>query len=75
MEDSAAGSSFRTVHTATSAGVMRKDKLNRFHFCCNMFERMEMEDEFLEGIVFSDGTVFHVGGKVNKHNVRIENRT
>jgi hypothetical protein len=32
---------------------------------------MEMDDQFLDKIVFSDEAVFHVNVKVNKHNPHI----
>jgi hypothetical protein len=34
-----------------------------------MFHRIENE-RFLDSVIFSDESTFHVGGKVNNHNCR-----
>lgn len=46
------------------------DKVRRFEFCTRFQEFME-KDEFCDNLVFSDEAVFHLSGKVNRHNVRI----
>jgi hypothetical protein len=42
----------------------------RFQFCVDFQQQLE-EDGFAEKLVFSDETILHVRGKVNRHNVRI----
>ena len=46
------------------------DKQKRKQFCVDMPEKLE-ENEFNERLVFSDKTLFHTNGKVNRQNVRI----
>ena len=47
------------------------DKPRRKDFAFDMLTRMAEDGNFLERICFSDEAIFHVSGKINKHNVRI----
>lgn len=47
------------------------DKEKRHEFCVEMFDKMEEEDDYVNKIVFSDETTFHLSGKINLHNVRM----
>jgi hypothetical protein len=49
--------------------VSDEDKTRQYSFCNDMFECMELEDNFLTRIDFSDEAMFHNSGKVNKHNI------
>ncbi|PNF31024.1 hypothetical protein B7P43_G18027 [Cryptotermes secundus] len=40
-------------------------------FCMQMFHRIQDDEKFLDSIIFSDESMFHVSGKVNTHNCRI----
>jgi hypothetical protein len=46
------------------------DHVERINFCINMQEAI-VEDGFLDRLVFSDESTFHLSGKVYRHNVRI----
>ena len=37
----------------------------------NMLQRISEDEAFLKRVCFSDEAIFHVSGKLNKHNVRI----
>jgi hypothetical protein len=45
-------------------------KRKRFEFCDRMLQNME-DDTFLLRLIFSDEAMFHLSGKVKRHNVRI----
>lgn len=47
------------------------DKEQRLEFCGFILEQTELDESFISRLVFSDEAVFHLTGKVNKHNVRI----
>ena len=51
--------------------ITQDDRVARKEFAVTMLRRMEQYSNFLEQIIFSDESTFHVSGKVNKHNVRI----
>jgi len=36
-----------------------------------MFQRIQDDGEFLDSVIFSDESTFHVSGRVNTHNCRI----
>lgn len=44
--------------------------IDRSNFCIKMQDAIT-EEGFLDRVVFSDESTFHISGKVNKHNVRI----
>jgi hypothetical protein len=46
------------------------DRIDRTNVCIKMQVSM-MEDGFLDRVVFSDESGFHISGKVHRHNVRI----
>ena len=46
------------------------DHIDQSNFCINMQDAMK-EEGFLDHVVFSDESTFHISGKVNRHNVRI----
>ena len=46
------------------------DHIDRTNFCIKMQDAMTEED-FLDRVVFSDESTFHINGKVHRHNVRI----
>jgi translation initiation factor IF-1 len=41
-------------------------------FCVEMFDKTENEYDYLNKTVFSDEVTFHLSGKINRHNVRIQ---
>jgi hypothetical protein len=47
-----------------------QDHKLRLHFCVDFQQQLE-EDGFAEKLVFSDGAMFLVWGKVNPHNICI----
>ena len=48
-----------------------RDYVARRAFAAWCLENLESDENFMSRIIFSDECVFHVSGKVNKHNVRI----
>jgi len=46
------------------------DHIDWSNFCIKMQDAMK-EEGFLDRVVFSDESVFHISGKVHRHNVRI----
>ncbi|XP_046658923.1 uncharacterized protein LOC124353121 [Homalodisca vitripennis] len=46
-------------------------KAARGEFCAVMLVRMGEDETFLNSIIFSDESTFHISGKVNTHNCRI----
>jgi hypothetical protein len=46
------------------------DHVEHTNFCIKMQEAMAV-DGFLDRVVFSDESTFHISGKVHMHNVRI----
>jgi hypothetical protein len=40
-------------------------------FCMQMFHLMQDDERFLDSVIFSDESPFHVSGKVLTHNCRI----
>jgi hypothetical protein len=46
------------------------DKVVRKEFCMQMFYQIQ-EERFLDSVIFSDESTFHVSGKVNSNNCRI----
>jgi len=46
------------------------DHIDRSNFCIKMQNAMT-EEGFLDRVVFSDESTFHISGKVHRHNVRI----
>ncbi|PSN37298.1 hypothetical protein C0J52_24716 [Blattella germanica] len=53
-----------------SIGI-EEDKVIRRDFCIDMLRHNEDNVGFCERIVFSDGSTFHLSGKLNTQNVRI----
>ena len=47
------------------------DKVVRKEFCMQMFQRIQDDGKFLDSVIFSDESTFHVSGRVNTHNCRI----
>ncbi|PNF27089.1 hypothetical protein B7P43_G08552 [Cryptotermes secundus] len=47
------------------------DKVVRKEFCMKMFHRMQDDEKFLDSVILSDESTFHVSGNVNTHNCRI----
>ena len=47
------------------------DKLARLNFCLSLQEKMAQNDDITSRLIFSDKACFHIGGKVNRHNIRI----
>ena len=47
------------------------DKNKRCDFCESVLGRCDDEEGFMDRIIFSDESTFHISGKVNKQNVRI----
>jgi hypothetical protein len=47
------------------------DGVARQHFAEEMFDRIDLDVDFFEKIMFRDEATFHVSGKVHRHNVRI----
>ena len=45
--------------------------MKRFNFCCGIQNPTETDDDFLTRLTFSDESMFHLRGKMNRHNVRI----
>ncbi|KAG8325879.1 hypothetical protein J6590_055776 [Homalodisca vitripennis] len=43
----------------------------REEFCAVMLDRIGKDETFLNSIIFSDESTFHISGKVNTHNCRI----
>ena len=48
-----------------------RDYVARRAFAAWCLQNLESNENFMSCIIFSDECVFHVSGKVNKHNVRI----
>jgi hypothetical protein len=48
-----------------------EDHRRRLDFCLQLQDFMSSDDHFLEKVQFSDETTFHIGGAVNRRNVRI----
>ncbi|GFU74138.1 DUF4817 domain-containing protein [Trichonephila clavipes] len=46
------------------------DYAKRYGFAVDMLHRLVADEHFLNRILFSDESTFHVSGMVNKHNVR-----
>jgi len=46
------------------------DRIDQSNFCIKMQDAMT-EEGFLDRVVFSDKSTFHISGKVHRHNVRI----
>jgi len=46
--------------------------IDQSNFCIKMQEAMT-EEGFLDFVVFSDESMFHISGKVHRHNVRVWN--
>ena len=46
------------------------DHIDRSNFCIKMQDAMT-EEGFLDRVVFSDESTFHISGKVPRHNVRL----
>ncbi|GBN14641.1 hypothetical protein AVEN_39551-1 [Araneus ventricosus] len=42
----------------------------RFNFAVDMLHRIDVENDFLERIIFTDEATFHVSDHINKHNTR-----
>ena len=51
--------------------ITDKDKVARQQFCVEMFDRIAGNETFLENVIFSDESMFHISGKVNTRNCRI----
>ncbi|PNF13977.1 hypothetical protein B7P43_G08668, partial [Cryptotermes secundus] len=47
------------------------DKVVRKGFCMQMFHRIQDDEKFLDSVIFSDESTFHVSGEVSTHNCRI----
>ena len=47
------------------------DHRKRTDFAVEMLSRIEENDKYLDLVLFSDESTFHVGGKVNRYNCRI----
>ncbi|GBN29660.1 Sodium-dependent high-affinity dicarboxylate transporter 3 [Araneus ventricosus] len=43
----------------------------RFNFAVDMLHRIDVDNDFLQRIIFTDEATFHMSGHVNKHNTRI----
>ena len=51
--------------------ITDEDKVARMQFCVEMFDRIADNETFLDNVIFSDESTFHISGKVNTHNCRI----
>ena len=51
--------------------LMNADKVVHKEFCMQMFQRIQDDGKFLDSVIFSDESTFHVSGRVNIHNCRI----
>ena len=47
------------------------DYPRRAAFATDILERIDVDNEYLQRVCFSDESTFHLSGKVNRHNVRI----
>ncbi|GFW83207.1 DUF4817 domain-containing protein [Trichonephila clavipes] len=46
------------------------DYAKRYGFAVDILHRLDADEHFLNRVLFSDESTFHVSGMVNKHNVR-----
>lgn len=51
--------------------ITDQDKVARAEFCDKMLNVIEEDETFLNSIIFSDESTFHISGNVNTHNCRI----
>lgn len=51
--------------------IKHTDRIARKNFCADMLNRLDVDEHFLDNIIFSDESTFHLSGKVNTHNCRI----
>lgn len=51
--------------------ITDNDKMVRRDFCAEMLDRIADDETYLNHVIFSDESTFHVSGKVNTHNCRI----
>ena len=51
--------------------VKPDDKPKRATFSEDILQRIEIENNFLDKVMFSDEWTFHLSGKVNRHNLQI----
>jgi hypothetical protein len=49
--------------------VKPDDKPRRPTFAADILQRIEIDDNFLAKVLFSDEATFHLSGMVNKHNM------
>jgi hypothetical protein len=52
-------------HLADAGNVSRKE------FCTQMFHRIQDDERFLDSLIFSDDSMFHVNDRANTHNCKI----
>ncbi|GBN54596.1 hypothetical protein AVEN_21553-1 [Araneus ventricosus] len=51
--------------------LKQSDLSIRFNFAVDMLHRIDVDNDFLQRIIFTDEATFHVSGHVNKYNTRI----
>ena len=62
---------FKPYRIQTVQKLSDKDHRRRLDFCLQLQDLMSSDHHFLEKVQFSDETTFHIGGAVNRRNVRI----
>ena len=51
--------------------IKPEDHRKRYEFAAEMLNRIDKNDDYLNAILFTDESTFHVCGKVNRHNCQV----
>ena len=51
--------------------LLPHDKPKGVAFAVDMLDSIDNDNNFLDNVIFSDESTFHLSGKVNRHNCRI----
>jgi hypothetical protein len=59
------------VQTSIVQHLTDADKVARKEICMQIFHRIQVDKRFLDCLIFSDESTFHVSGKFSSYNCRI----
>jgi hypothetical protein len=65
------GECYEDVYTSIVQHLTDADNVVRKEFCTQMFNPMQDDERFLDSVICSDESTFHVSGKINTYNCKI----